>query len=66
MNSDDIKLIYAYDSWANRCVLAACERISDEQYAAAAHTGTGYESLRATVLHIIGSEHAGWRLICQE
>ena len=64
MNSDDIKLIYAYNFWANRCILAACERVSNEQYAAAAHTGTGYESLRATLLHIIGSER-GWRLICQ-
>jgi uncharacterized damage-inducible protein DinB len=64
MNTDEIKLIYEYNYWANRRVLTTCARVSPEQYAAPARFGLGYESLRATVLHILGSEHS-WRLICQ-
>jgi uncharacterized damage-inducible protein DinB len=64
MKSEEIKLIFEYNFWANRRILTACARVTPEQYAAAADTGVGYESLRATMLHIIGSER-GWRLICQ-
>lgn len=64
MKSEEIKLIFEYNFWANRRILTACARVTPEQYAAAADTGAGYESLRATMLHIIGSER-GWRLICR-
>ena len=64
MNTDEIKLIYEYNYWANRRVLTTCAQVSPEQYAAPASIGLGYESLRATALHILGSER-GWRLICQ-
>jgi uncharacterized damage-inducible protein DinB len=64
MNSDEIKLVYEYNFWANRRILTACARVSQEQYAAPASFGVGYESLRLTVLLIVGSE-LGWRLICQ-
>lgn len=65
MNSDDIKLIYEYNYWANHRILTACARVSPEQYTASASPlGTGYESLRATVVHILDAEH-NWRLLCQ-
>jgi len=65
MNTDEIKLIYEYNYWANHRILTTCAQVSPEQYAASASPrGLGYESLRATALHILGSER-GWRLICQ-
>jgi uncharacterized damage-inducible protein DinB len=64
MNAYEIKLLYEYNIWANRRILTTCAQVSPEQYAAPASFGVGYESLRATVLHILGSER-GWRLICQ-
>lgn len=64
MNTDEIKLLYEYNYWANHRVLIKCAQVSPEQYIAPASFGLGYESLRATALHILGSER-GWRLICQ-
>jgi uncharacterized damage-inducible protein DinB len=64
MNTGDIKLLYEYNCWADHLILTTCAQVSPEQYAAPARIGVGYESLRATVLHILGSER-GWRLICQ-
>jgi uncharacterized damage-inducible protein DinB len=65
VNSDEIKLLYEYNFWANHRILNTCAQVSPEKYAASASPqGVGYESLRATLLHILGSER-GWRLICQ-
>ncbi len=64
MNTDGIKLLYEYNYWADRRVLTACARVSPEQYAAPASCGTGYGSLRATVIHLLDGECL-WRLICQ-
>jgi uncharacterized damage-inducible protein DinB len=64
MNSNEIKLLYEYNFWSDRRILTACARVSSEQYAASASIGLGYQSLRATVLHILGSER-GWRRLCQ-
>jgi uncharacterized damage-inducible protein DinB len=64
MNSDEIKLMFEYNSWANHRILAACAKVSPEQYGASAGLGVGYTSLRATVVHIMDAER-NWRLICQ-
>ncbi len=52
MNIEDIKLLYEYNSWADGRLLAACARVSPEQYAAPTNLGTGHAGLRATMVHL--------------
>ena len=51
MKIDEIKLLYDYNDWADERILAACARVSPEQYAAP--TSYGHGGLRATVVHIL-------------
>ena len=51
MKVDEIKLLYAYNDWADARTLAACARVSPEQYAAP--TSYGHGGLRATMVHIL-------------
>ena len=51
MKIDEIKLLYDYNDWADARILAACARVSPEQYAAP--TSYGHGSLRATMVHIL-------------
>jgi uncharacterized damage-inducible protein DinB len=51
MKIEDIKLLYDYNDWADERILAACARVSPEQYAASVAYGHG--SLRATMVHIL-------------
>lgn len=55
MNIDEIKLLYDYNDWADARILAACARVSPEQYAARTTFGTGHEGLRATMVHMLDS-----------
>ena len=51
MKIDEIKLLYDYNDWADARILAACARVSPEQYAAP--TSYGHGGLRATMVHIL-------------
>ena len=51
MKIDEIKLLYDYNDWADARILAACARVSPEQYAAPASYGRG--GLSATMVHIL-------------
>ena len=51
MKIDEIKLLHDYNDWANARILAACARVSPEQYAAPDSYGRG--GLRATMVHIL-------------
>ncbi len=51
MKIDEIKLLYEYNDWADVRLLAACARVSPEQYAAPASYGRG--GLRAILVHIL-------------
>lgn len=51
MKIDEIKLLYGYNDWADARLLAACARVSPEQYAAPDSYGRG--GLRATMVHIL-------------
>jgi uncharacterized damage-inducible protein DinB len=48
-----IQVLFAYDAWANRQLLAACRTVSQEQFEAELNIGPG--SLSTTVAHLIGS-----------
>ena len=51
MKIDEIKLLYDYNDWADALILAACARVSPEQYSAPAPYGRG--GLRAIMVHIL-------------
>ena len=51
MKIDEIKLLYDYNDWADGRILAACARVSPEQYAAPDSYGRG--GLRAIMVHIL-------------
>jgi len=51
MKVEEIKLLYDYNDWADARLLAACAKVTSEQYAAPNSYGHG--SLRATMVHIM-------------
>ena len=53
MKLDQIKLLYDFNEWADARILAACTRVSPEQYAAPSPSGTGRGGLRETMVHIL-------------
>ncbi len=53
MRIDEIKLLYDYNEWADARILAACAKVSAEQYAAPSPFGTGRGGLRETMVHIL-------------
>lgn len=54
MNVQDVRLLYDFDSWANRRVLDACQSLSDEQFTR--DLGNSFRSVRDTLFHICGAE----------
>jgi uncharacterized damage-inducible protein DinB len=55
MKIDEIKLLYEFNDWADARILAACAKVSPEQYAAPTSIGTGRGGLRATMVHLLDS-----------
>ena len=58
MNRDDIKLLFHYNDWANKRILAAAEGVTPEQLHLSNDLGWG--SLGGALAHIMGAEYA-WR-----
>jgi uncharacterized damage-inducible protein DinB len=58
----DMLTLYEYNYWANKQILAAAARVSQEQFSAP--SGRSYGSLHSTLLHTLDSEF-GWRMLCQ-
>lgn len=63
MNIQDILLIYEYNYWANKRILAAAEKVTQEQFLASATFP--YGGLRGTLVHILDAEF-GWRTFFQK
>ncbi len=63
MKTDEIKLLYQYNDWADQRILTACAKLSTEQYAAPTSFGTGRGGLRATLVHLVDTVWQ-WRLTC--
>lgn len=64
MKTDEIRLLYAYNDWVDARFLAACARVSPEQYAAPNPFRTGYGGLRATMVHLLDNIWQ-WRITLQ-
>ena len=62
MNIKDILLIYEYNYWANKRILASSANVTQEQFLAPA--SFPYGGLRGTLLHILDTEW-GWRALFQ-
>lgn len=60
MNIRDIHLLYEYNYWANKKILAASSNVSDEQFIASA--SFPYGGLRGTLVHTLDAER-GWHLL---
>src|SRR5215470_5722301 len=54
MNVEEIRLLYDYNSWANRRLLDACEALTPEQFLRDLHAS--FPSVRDTLVHILGAE----------
>jgi uncharacterized damage-inducible protein DinB len=50
MNTEDIRLLYDYNSWANHRILEACRPLTPEQFTRA--LGSSFPSVHATLVHI--------------
>jgi uncharacterized damage-inducible protein DinB len=60
MHIQDMLTLYEYNYWANARILAAAERVNEEQWSAPSrHNG----SLHRTLLHALDTEF-GWRMLC--
>jgi uncharacterized damage-inducible protein DinB len=64
MKANEIKLLYDYNDWADARILAACARVSPEQYAAPNPFPTGHGGLRATMVHMLDNIWQ-WRITLQ-
>jgi uncharacterized damage-inducible protein DinB len=62
MKIQDIQLIFDYNYWANKRLLAAASNINPEQFASP--LGFPHGSLRGTLLHTLDAEY-GWRVLCE-
>src|SRR5215207_7121875 len=63
MNIADIKLMYEYNDWANKLILATAEQVSPEQLKLP--TGFPWGSLHGTLVHTMDTEYA-WRILCYQ
>jgi uncharacterized damage-inducible protein DinB len=55
MNADDIRLLYAYNAWANALILDKTAGVSEADYFAT-RPGLSFGSLHGTLLHTLGAE----------
>lgn len=62
MNIRDMLMLYDYNYWANRQILAAAAGVSPEQFVDPAAYSLG--SLRGTLVHALDGERA-WRMLLQ-
>lgn len=54
MNIQDIRLLFAYNKWANRRILAATRIVEVEDFNR--DLGTSYHSVRGTLVHLLWAE----------
>ena len=65
MKVDDLRLLFAYNGWANGRILAAASGLSMAELRAPALPDPGYGTLLGSIVHILDAEYA-WRSLLQE
>ena len=63
MKAQDVILIYDYNYWSTKRLLAAAAKVSQEQFVAP--TAFPHGNLRGTFVHLLDAEY-GWRILCQQ
>jgi uncharacterized damage-inducible protein DinB len=58
MNRQDIRDLYEYNFWANRCILEKAANVTPEQFVAP--SSHSFSSLQGTLVHTLDTE-IGWR-----
>jgi uncharacterized damage-inducible protein DinB len=64
MTMDEVRQILAYDAWANACMFAAAERLTDEQLEMP--VASSFATVTATLGHIAAAEWVWLRRWCGE
>ena len=64
MDKSDLTTFIQFNFWANERILAACERISADQFTRRHTPDPGWGSLRGILVHTLDAEY-GWRSILQ-
>lgn len=54
MNTDDFRLLYDFNAWANQRMLDACAALTGEQFTR--DLGSSFKSVRDTLAHIYGAQ----------
>ena len=54
MTPEEVRLLFAYDAWANARVLDACSALTAEQFTRG--LGSSFSSVRDTLAHILGAQ----------
>ena len=54
MNTDEVRMLFAFNTWANQAVLDACEVLSNEEFTK--DLRTSHTSIRGTLVHIMSAE----------
>src|SRR5262245_55862350 len=54
MNTDDIRKLYGFNTWANHKILGGCQAVTPQEFTR--NLGTSFESVRGTLVHIMGAE----------
>ncbi len=62
MNLADIMILYDYNYWATKRIVAAASKVNQEQFVA--RTAFPRGSLRGTLVHTLDAEY-GWRMLIQ-
>lgn len=62
MDTAEIATLIAYNIWANERILAACEKVSAQEFIQAATPDAGWGSLRGCLVHALDTEY-GWRMV---
>lgn len=64
MNKNDLTIFIHFNFWANGRVLAACERLSRDEFTREVTPDPGWGSLRGILVHTLDTEY-GWRSTLQ-
>jgi uncharacterized damage-inducible protein DinB len=64
MKKSDISTLVHFNFWANGRILAACERISTDEFTRQHTPDPGWDSLRGILVHTLDAEF-GWRTVLQ-
>ncbi|MFZ2358245.1 MAG: DinB family protein [Anaerolineae bacterium] len=64
MNKSDVAALIHFNFWADERILAACERVSTDEFTLLHAPDPGWGSLRSILVHTLDAEY-GWRCVMQ-